>query len=503
MSDQIVVMREFWMGMLTHLWQATLILVPLFLVAKWIRHAPARVTHAIWTAGFIKLFLPLVFLGGLSRLAIDLIPHAAAPAHSQGTPAVVSFVSTVLVAPETGLSESVFGAGLGWVFAAITAAWIVGVLFFLVRVSFQIRAARHLGRTPEASLYRADRAKFQRTLKELDIPADRVRVCEVSMMPAVVGFLRPLILIPKELVSRLAEEELCAILLHEDTHRRRLDPLQRLVRTVGAAFFFFYPLVWPVLRRLDESTEFVCDERALRAGFDHRSYARALSLTLRMGLMPAAATSLAGYGGASVLGKRLERLKMSGRSVMTKKYYAIIIAVTLLVAVGSFWPIQMTAVDNAVAGEKDKKETGEKEIKEFLVVDEVGVGNAQMADITDAKLAPRIIKYDPPKYPELARARLAEGTATLKMLINTEGRVDSMTVKVESDEELQKPFEEAIIATRESWLFEPAKDDDGKAVSTWVQTKIKFRMNGACDDTPPPPPKKGKTSVDSSDQPKK
>ena len=174
---------------------------------------------------------------------------------------------------------------------------------------------------------------------------------------------------------------------------------------------------------------------------------------------------------------------------MTKKHYAIIIAVTLLVAVGSFWPIQMTAVDSAVAGETDKKETGEQEVKESLVVDKVGVGSAKVIDLTDAKVAPKIIKYDPPKYPELARARVAEGTATLKMLINTEGRVDSMTVKVESDEELQKPFEEAILATRESWLFEPAQDDDGKVVSTWVQTKIKFRLNGAGDDAPPPPPK--------------
>ncbi len=174
---------------------------------------------------------------------------------------------------------------------------------------------------------------------------------------------------------------------------------------------------------------------------------------------------------------------------MTKKHYAIIIAVGVLVAVGSFWPIQMRAVDSAVAGEKDKKETGEKEIKTGLVVEKIAVSNAKGVDINEAKVIPKIIKFDPPKYPELAKVRVAEGTATLNMLINPEGRIDSMTVTVESDEELQKPFEEAILATRESWLFEPARDEDGNPVPSWAQTKIKFRLNGAGDGTPPPPPK--------------
>ena len=56
-----------------------------------------------------------------------------------------------------------------------------------------------------------------------------------------------------------------------------------------------------------------------------------------------------------------------------------------------------------------------------------------------------------------------------------------MTVVVESEEAVKKLFEEAVLATREDWLFESAKDEDGKPVLVWVKTTIKFRLHDAGD----------------------
>ena len=39
-----------WMDVLRHLWQSALILLPLFVVARVLRTAPARWSHRLWLA---------------------------------------------------------------------------------------------------------------------------------------------------------------------------------------------------------------------------------------------------------------------------------------------------------------------------------------------------------------------------------------------------------------------------------------------------------------------
>jgi TonB family protein len=495
MSDLAVFLREFWVGMFTHLWQVSVVLVPLFVLSRWVRRAPARVSDAVWTAGFAKLFLPLALLGGASRVVIDRIPRTSTAVESESASAVMSFVTTVLAVPDAGASASATQGWWVWGAAVGTIVWVCGVFFFLARLVSQVRRAGGMARLAEPASSPGDLEKLRRVLDASDIPPDRVLVCGAPVMPAVVGFIRPKIVISRRLIEDLSVEELRAILLHEDTHRRRFDPLQSLIRNLGAAIFFFYPPVWRMLRTLDETAEFVCDERAVHAGTPRRCYTLALARTIEMGMIPVPAPSITGGRGKSLLLKRLERLNRPGRSTMAKRHYVVIVLVAALVAAGSFWPAPINSVGQAAAGEKAQKKAGENEVKEYLVVEKVGVTDAQSIDITDAKLAPRLIKYDRPKYPEMAKVGLLEGTAVLKMRINREGRVDSMTVKVDADESARKGFEEAILATRDTWLFEPAKDENGEPVSTWVKTLIKFRMNTDCDGSvPPPPPKKGESS---------
>ena len=52
-----------WLGLAQHLWQSSLFLVVLTLLALALRNAPGRVQAAVWWAGVIKLLLPLPLLG--------------------------------------------------------------------------------------------------------------------------------------------------------------------------------------------------------------------------------------------------------------------------------------------------------------------------------------------------------------------------------------------------------------------------------------------------------
>jgi Zn-dependent protease with chaperone function len=57
------------------------------------------------------------------------------------------------------------------------------------------------------------------------------------------GLLTPRIYISTGLVQALTDRELQAVLLHEDHHRRRRDPLRTLLADVLATIFFFLPVV--------------------------------------------------------------------------------------------------------------------------------------------------------------------------------------------------------------------------------------------------------------------
>ena len=56
-------LRWFWIAVADHLWQTTLVLLVLLLLARVLRHGPARMLQALWWLGIVKLFLPLPWLG--------------------------------------------------------------------------------------------------------------------------------------------------------------------------------------------------------------------------------------------------------------------------------------------------------------------------------------------------------------------------------------------------------------------------------------------------------
>jgi hypothetical protein len=77
------------------------------------------------------------------------------------------------------------------------------------------------------------------------------------------GYLRPRVYISRGAVARLPEDELRAVLAHEDEHRRRRDPLrQACARVLCDALFFL-----PVLRALRDSSaalaELLADDAAV------------------------------------------------------------------------------------------------------------------------------------------------------------------------------------------------------------------------------------------------
>ncbi len=98
----------------------------------------------------------------------------------------------------------------------------------------------------------------------------------LAKTPLVVGYLRPVLLVPVGMVAQLPLAELEALLAHELAHIRRHDFLVNLWQTALETVFFYHPAVWSLSRRLRAEREHCCDDVALSVIGDPVCYGRAL-----------------------------------------------------------------------------------------------------------------------------------------------------------------------------------------------------------------------------------
>ncbi len=86
---------------------------------------------------------------------------------------------------------------------------------------------------------------------------------EIVSVPVVVGFLKPVILIPIGLIAHLPAEQVEAILLHELAHIKRKDYFVNLLQSVAETIFFFNPAVLWLSSLIREERENCCDDIAV------------------------------------------------------------------------------------------------------------------------------------------------------------------------------------------------------------------------------------------------
>jgi hypothetical protein len=84
------------------------------------------------------------------------------------------------------------------------------------------------------------------------------------------GYLRPAVYISRGALELLGEEELGAVLFHEDHHRSTRDPLRFACARVLSQALFFLPALRPLGDRYHELAEQKADEAAVRASAGER-----------------------------------------------------------------------------------------------------------------------------------------------------------------------------------------------------------------------------------------
>jgi hypothetical protein len=115
-------------------------------------------------------------------------------------------------------------------------------------------------------------------------------------VPMVIGWLRPVLLVPVAALSGLSAPELEAILAHELAHIRRHDYLVNFLQCVVEILMFYHPATWWITTVMRREREHCCDDMAVAASGDRFTYVRALA-ALEGLRSPAFSLSQAANGG--------------------------------------------------------------------------------------------------------------------------------------------------------------------------------------------------------------
>lgn len=194
--------------------------------------------------------------------------------------------------PDAKLFSSVenFGAHTSWMAASAETAgaqteirwlaqgWLAGVFVLALRLAFGLLVIEYLRRRNLIALPESLVARFERVQASLGLHRlIRYRECALVHAPAVIGFLRPIVLVPLRALTGLSPEQLDAVIAHELGHIKRFDVLANFVQVIAETVFFFHPAVWWLNRRIRADRELCCDDIAVSVAGERLPYARALA----------------------------------------------------------------------------------------------------------------------------------------------------------------------------------------------------------------------------------
>ncbi len=240
------------------LWQGATVAVALVLCMRLAARVSAAYRFAAWAAGFAVVaglpFLTLLTHSGSVSAAAPLAAGAARPWLELDS---------------------------GWGFA-IAALWLAASAFRTAELAFHSLRLRKLWRdaTPVEAEWNL------RALLAVASPARPIEVCTTRDLdrPSVIGFLRPRILIPEWLFSRLTPSELEQVVLHEAEHLRRRDDWTNLLQKLLLVVFPLNPALAWMERRLCREREMACDEGVVQRTQAPRAYAACLTTLAERGL---------------------------------------------------------------------------------------------------------------------------------------------------------------------------------------------------------------------------
>ncbi|NLX91934.1 MAG: hypothetical protein GXZ07_10220 [Firmicutes bacterium] len=294
---------------------ASIVIVLVLLARLPLKKAPKIFSYALWAVVLFRLVCPVSFSSEFSLLGIFNAPpaingtvayipadivHTEYPQVNLSLPAVSEAINNTLPQGE----EQLVADPLEVLVSMATPLWLLGIAAMLIYSMISL-------------------IRLRRKLIGAVCLRDNIYLADHVSTPFVTGVFRPKIFLP----STISEQEQSYIILHEQTHIRRLDHIIKMVAFLALAVHWFNPLVWAAFVCAVKDMEMSCDEHVLKQiGFDIKGAYSTSLLSLATGRRLISGSPLA-FGEDTIKG----RIK----NIMNFKNPAVWVTVVLVLLVSA------------------------------------------------------------------------------------------------------------------------------------------------------------------------
>lgn len=262
------------------LWQGLVILLLLALAIRVVPPAWSRLRYAMACAALMLLVTASVVT--FTSLAGQAEPDSAYQPSGLSLSSLASFEMEKAMQEDVsaGMISSLWKSIRDFIeshISVLLVVWIIGALLFSMRLFggwLYLFKLKNSARSIDNEWHQ----RVQQLARQLNIR--RVITLAESMhihAPVVIGYLKPMILVPVGMFTGMEPTDLESILVHELAHIRRHDYLVNILQSVVESLYFFNPFVWMISSRIRREREYCCDDAVLRMSVNALHYARALA----------------------------------------------------------------------------------------------------------------------------------------------------------------------------------------------------------------------------------
>lgn len=245
-------MEEIFISVLNMSLTGSVIILAMLVVRLCLKRAPRVFSYALWAVVLFRLLCPVSFSTNFSLLGI-LEQDASSEGRMEYIPVDIGYTETPQVntpVPNTSTADT---SPLPEHAPAAPSSPVRGIFFFGAVVWL-------LGMAGMLSYSILSLHSLRKRLKEAIHEADNIYRLPGRGTPFVYGIFRPRIYFS----GSLGQTEESYILLHEQIHIRRRDPLFRTLAWLALYLHWFNPLVWLAFVLSEQDMEMSCDEAVIR-----------------------------------------------------------------------------------------------------------------------------------------------------------------------------------------------------------------------------------------------
>ena len=356
--------------------------------------------------------------------------------------------------------------------------WLAGVCAATMRI---FRSWHHAYQLRETAIF-APLQEWESVVKSLCTFFGMTKIVRLAVsaritVPCVIGWLKPIILIPPSVIAGLTPLQMELILAHELAHIRRQDYLWNILQLAVETLLFYHPVVRWISHQGRLEREKCCDDMVVQIHGNSVEYARALT-ELESLRQPHSALVLGANGGQVM--ERIHRLLGISTPDAPSFWLPLLLVAGLLISTGILQLNHQKSIAQSLLSEKytllatvqqqNIPATGDSastdisptQLHPVVALQPAGIRQVRIPDKytrielfqvprlaetkyparavvngsalkshdleTQRRTASTIIETHAPNYPAQALERGIEGSATVKFMLTNQGSIIDMQV---------------------------------------------------------------------------